>query len=134
MFLFLLKPVRPALDDELLPFGLAFVAVEDGSDCFLARGVTCGDVKELLGGSRILASELANQGLAGGPREECPNDVGIGDVGQRVSLLGEALDVLVQRLPLLLLVALEIPQVVGMLVHALELPTINFLRSDQFWI
>ena len=40
-----------------------------------------GDVEELLGGSRALASQLVNQGLTGCPRQEGPYDVGVGNVG-----------------------------------------------------
>jgi hypothetical protein len=41
--------------------------VKDSPDRLLARGVVRPDVKELLGGSRALASQLVNQGLASGP-------------------------------------------------------------------
>ena len=43
--------------------------------------MTRGDLKELLGCPPILAPELVDQGLVGGPRVERPNDVGVGDVG-----------------------------------------------------
>ena len=52
-----------------------------------------GDVEELLGGLRDLTSQLVNQGLAGGPRQESSYNVGVGDVRQLVALRGEALDV-----------------------------------------
>ena len=40
-----------------------------------------GDVEELLGGSWALMSQLMDQGLAGGPRQESSYDVGIGELG-----------------------------------------------------
>ena len=49
-----------------------------------------GDVEELLGGSRALTSQLVNQGLAIGPRQESSYDVSVGDVRQLVALPGEA--------------------------------------------
>ena len=65
-----------------------------------------GDVEELLGGAQALMSHLVNQGLAGGPRQESSYDVGIGDVGQLVALLGEAPDVPTKSFPGLLSVVL----------------------------
>ena len=50
----------------LVPLCLALRAVKNCLDRLLARGMAGGDVEELLGGSRALASQLMNQGLAGG--------------------------------------------------------------------
>jgi hypothetical protein len=82
---------------------LALGAVEDGSNRLFTRGMAGGDVKELLGGPRTLATQLVDQGLIGGARQEGPNDVGIGDVRQLIALLGEALDVLAKSFSGLLL-------------------------------
>jgi len=71
---------------------------------------------------QVLVLELVYQGLAGGPGEEHYDDVGICDIGQCVTLLGEASNVLAERLPLLLLTTPEVPGVVGMLVRALKVP------------
>jgi hypothetical protein len=57
------------------------------------------DVKELLGGPRALASQLMDQGLIGGPRQEGPDDIGVNDVRQLVAPPGEASDVLAESLP-----------------------------------
>ena len=65
----------------LIPLCLALEAVEDRFDRLLARGMASGDVEELLGGSRALTSQLMDQGLAGGPKQENSYDIGIGDVG-----------------------------------------------------
>ena len=62
------RTVGGALTGVLVPLRLAFEVVEDHSDRLLTQGVASGDVEELLGGSRALASQLVNQGLAGGPR------------------------------------------------------------------
>ena len=77
----------------LVSLCLALEVVEDRSDCLLARGVAGGDVEELLGGSWTLSSQLVNQGLAGGLKQEGSYDVGVGDVVQLVALPREAPDV-----------------------------------------
>ena len=79
-----------------------------------------GDVEELLGGSRALTSQLVNQGLIGGPRQESSYDVGVDDIGQLVALPGEALDVLMNSFPELLLAIFEIRWVPKTCVCALE--------------
>ena len=81
LLVFLLaRTVGGALAGVLFPLCLAFEAVEDRFDCFLARGVAGGDVKKLLGGSWALMSQLMNQGLAGGPGQENSYSVGVGDI------------------------------------------------------
>jgi hypothetical protein len=45
------------------------------------RGVARCKVEELLSGSQALASQLMDQGLAGGPRQERPENISVGDVG-----------------------------------------------------
>ena len=65
-------------------------------------------------------SQLVNQGLTGGPRQESSYDVGVGDVGQLVALLGEAPDVPMEGFISLLAAVLEVPWVPRVLVCALE--------------
>ena len=101
---------RPIAVAPLL-FRRSLVALEDGPDRLLTRGVVGGDVQELLGGSWALATQLVNQGLVCSPRQERPDDVGTGDVGDGVALFGEASDVLPEGLSQLLLAILEIPWV-----------------------
>ena len=81
-----------------------------------------GNVEELLGGLRALTSQLVNQGLAGGPRQESSYNIGVGNVGQLVALPGEASDVPSEGFSGLLSAVLEIPWVPMVLVHALEVP------------
>jgi hypothetical protein len=52
-----------------------------------------GNVQELVGGARLAAAELVNEGLAGGPRKEHADDVCIDNVRERIELLGEPVDV-----------------------------------------
>ena len=104
---------------------LAIEAIEDGIDCFLARGVAGGDVEELLGGSWVLMSQLVNQGLAGGPRQESSYNIGVGDVRQLGALLREALDVPTKGFFGLMSVVLEIPWVPRAFVCALEVPHVD---------
>jgi hypothetical protein len=81
-------------------------SVEDCSDLLLAGGVAGHDVEELLGGRRALSAQLVDQGLADGPGQECLDDVSIVDIGQRVALPREALDILMKSLYRLLLAVL----------------------------
>ena len=81
-----------------------------------------GNVEELLGGSQALMSQLMNQRLTGGPRQESSYNVSVSDVRQLVALLREALDVPMEGFSGLLLIVFEIPGVPRMLVHALEVP------------
>jgi len=67
MLVFLLVgTVEGAFASVLIPLRLAFEVVENRPDRLLARGMAGGDIEELLGGSRALASQLVNQRLAGG--------------------------------------------------------------------
>jgi len=45
---------------------------------------------------QIFPSELVDPGLVGGPRQDGLDDFGIGDIEQRVALLGEPPDVVAQ--------------------------------------
>ena len=60
------------------------------------------------------------------PAEECADDVGIDDVSERVVLLGEAPDVVVQGLTALLLASLEVPRVAGSDIRTLKVSNKNF--------
>ena len=80
-----------------------------------------GDVEELLGGSWTLSSQLVNQGLAGGLKQEGSYDVGVGDVVQLVALPREAPDVSTKGFSGLLSAVLEISWVPRVLVRALEI-------------
>ena len=56
-----------AFAGALVPPCLAIETIEDCSDRFFTLGMAGGDVKEFLGGSRALASQLMNQRLVGSP-------------------------------------------------------------------
>ena len=79
-----------------------------------------GDVKEFLGGSWALASQLMNQRLVGHPGQEGSYNVGIGDVRELIALLGEAPDIPMEGLTGLLMVVLKVPWVPRALVCVLE--------------
>ena len=55
------------------------VALEDGPDCLLTGSVVCGNLQELMRGTRLLAPQFVDQGLAVRPAEERADDVGIDD-------------------------------------------------------
>ena len=67
--------------------GLAFVLafVEDRSDCLLIRGMVSGDIEQVVGGTRLQAAKLVDQGLTGRPREECADDICVDDVRKGVA-------------------------------------------------
>ena len=109
LVLLLARIVGGAFVGVLVPLCLALEWVKDRSDRILARGMAGGNVEELLGGSRALTSQLMDQGLAGGPRQESSYDVGIDDVGQLVALPGEAPDVPMKGFSGLLSAVFEIP-------------------------
>jgi hypothetical protein len=69
-----------------------------------------------------------NEGLAGGPREERPDDVCVDNVRERIALLGEPADVVSKGLARLLLAALGVPGVFDVHVHPLEVPNIDLLE------
>ena len=75
--------------------GLAFVSAsaEDRSNRLLAGGVVSGDVEQVTSGTRLQASKLVNQGLAGRPGEECADDVCVDDIRKGVAPLREPTDV-----------------------------------------
>ena len=101
--------------------------VEDRSNHFFTRGVAGGDVEEFLGGSRALASQLVNQELTGGPRQESFYNVSVGDFRKLVALPGQALDVPMESFSNLLLAVLEVPWVSRALVCALEVSNEDLL-------
>jgi hypothetical protein len=65
-------------------------------DCFLARGIPGGDVKEFFCGLWLVTTELVYQGLAVCARPKCREDIGNADLGEFVTLLRETLDVILQ--------------------------------------
>ena len=87
-----------------------------------------GDVQELLGGLRALASQLVNQGLVGHSGQEGSYHVDIGDVGKLVALLGEASDVPTKGLTGLLAIVLEVPWVPRVFVRVLEVSHEDLLQ------
>ena len=125
----------------LVTLCLALGAVENHPGRLLARGMAGGDVEELLGGSWALTSQLVNQGLASGPRQESSYNVGVGDVRQLVAPPGEAPDVPTKSFLILLSAVFEIPWVPRTRVCALEVshedlfqvrPTLDSVRRKVF--
>ena len=57
------------------------------SDHLHARGVVCGDVEQVTGGTGLRTAELVDQGLTGCPREERADDVHIDDIRKGVAPL-----------------------------------------------
>jgi hypothetical protein len=67
---------------------------ENGPDHFLARGMTGGDVEELLCDLWLVMIELMHQGLVVCARPERRDDIDIVDPGEFVTLLGETSDII----------------------------------------
>jgi hypothetical protein len=78
-----------------------------------------------------LTAELVNEGLAGGPKQECTNDVCVDDIRQRVALPGEPVNVVPQGLARLLLAALEVLGVFERTYVPYKFSTKNCLSSAQ---
>ena len=68
LVLLLAETVGGTFAGLLVLLRLAFKAVENSPNCLLTRGISGGDVEELLSGSWALTSQLMNQGLVGSPR------------------------------------------------------------------
>ena len=86
--LVLFAPLRGGALVLILALGLTFVSafVEDRSDRLLARGMVCGDVEQVTGGTGLQTAELMDQGLIGCPREEHADDVYVDDITKVVAL------------------------------------------------
>jgi hypothetical protein len=80
-----------------LEAALALLYRKNNLDCFLARGIPGGDVKEFFCGLWLVTTELVYQGLAVCARPECREDIGNADLGEFVTLLRETLDVILQE-------------------------------------
>jgi hypothetical protein len=107
----------------------------------LAGGVVGGDVEHLFGGSRAFTPKLVDQCFAGGPRDERTNDLGVCYVRDGIALLGEASNVIAERLFYLLLAVLEVPWIPWAFVCALKIsykdlsqvrPAVDLIRRKVF--
>jgi hypothetical protein len=74
---------------SLCPCWLPIVLDEDGPDCLHARGMPGGDVEELLRGLWLVTIEVMQQGSTIHVGSECQDDVGVVDLGELMTLLGE---------------------------------------------
>jgi hypothetical protein len=88
--------------------GLGF-ATKVGLDRLLTGDILGGNIQELLRHARGLTAEHVDERLAGDATDEGIDDVGVGDVGELIVLLGETLDVLSEGLVRPLLAVAEIP-------------------------
>ena len=107
----------------------------------LAGGVVGGDVEHLFGGSQAFTPKLVDQHFAGGPRDERTNDLGVRYVRDGIALLGEAPNVIAERLFYLLLAVLEVPWIPWAFVCALKIsyedlsqvpPVVDLVRRKMF--
>ena len=73
----------------VLVFGLALVSasIKDCSGHLLARGMVCGDIEQVAGGTGLHTAELVDQGLVGHPREEHSDDIHVDDIRKGVAPL-----------------------------------------------
>ena len=76
---------------------LARLAVEDGTDRFLAGGKVGGDIEQHVGTGGMASRKLVHQIPARRALEEGIDDLNIGDAGELGALLGEASDVVTQE-------------------------------------
>ena len=80
-----------------------------------------GNIEQVAGGIGLQADKLVDQGLVDHPGEECADDVHVDDIREGVASLGEPMDVILQGLTGLLLVALEVPGVTRADIRPLEI-------------
>jgi len=73
----------------VLALSLALVSAsdKDRSDCLLARGIVCGDIEQVAGGTGLQTAKLVDQGLIGCPREERGDDVRVDDIRKGIAQL-----------------------------------------------
>jgi hypothetical protein len=88
--------------------GLGFAA-EVGLDCLLIGGILGGNVQELPHHVCGLMAKRVDERLTGRATNEGVDDVGVGDVGELVALIGETLDVLPKGLIGPLPTVVEVP-------------------------
>ena len=71
----------------VLALGLALVlaSAEDRSDHLLTRGMVCGNVEQVAGGTGLQIANLVDHGLTGCPRKEHTDDVHINDIRKKVA-------------------------------------------------
>ena len=86
-----------------------FFAAKVGLDRLLAGGILGGDVQELPCHAQGLVAKRMDERLIGHAADEGVDDVGVGDVGELIALLGEMLDVLLEGLIRPLAVVVEVP-------------------------
>jgi hypothetical protein len=96
---------------DLLP--LALKGVKRRGDRFLAVGVVAHNVEELAGHARHVAPESMDKGHARRAIMERRDGIVVGRIGELGAALGEALYVLAEALPRLLLAVVQLPRLVG---------------------
>jgi hypothetical protein len=140
--LFLFEVVaRAAFVGVLLLLLLSFGVMENCPYHFLAGSKVGGNVQELPSGTWALASQLVDELLACGSREEHPNDVGVSYVRQLSALSGEASNVLTKSLIQFLTTAPEILGITRADIGTLEVshenlykvsPVVDASRREMF--
>jgi hypothetical protein len=103
-----------------VPGDLDFIA-RVGLDRLLTGGILGGNIQELPRRAWGLAVKHVDKSLAGHAIDEGVDDISIGDVGELIVLLGEALNVLREGLVSPLPIIVEIPGVPWAGVGALKL-------------
>ena len=118
---------------------LGHLAVEDGTNCFLAGGEVGGDIKQHVRTGGTASRELMHQSLARRALEEGIDDPDVSDAGELSALLGEVSDVVAQGFVGLLLAPSEIPGIPRARVGGLEVayedldqvaPIVDLVRGE----
>ena len=120
---------------------LGHLAIEDGTNYFLARGKVCGDIEQAIRAGGRASSKFLHQVPACRALKEGTDDVGVGDAGELDAQLGEASNVVTQGFVGLLLAPSKIPGVPKVHVSALEvahedpdqvIPVVDLARGKVF--
>jgi hypothetical protein len=101
---------------------------KNGPDCLLTRGVSGGDVKQLLCGLQLITTKFMHKGLTISARPKCRDDVDVADLGEFVTLLGKLSDVMPEGLAQLLPATLQVLGVAQPHVCALEVVSEDLLE------
>jgi hypothetical protein len=102
------------------------IAQNEGSpNRLLTKGVLGGNIKQLLGGIRLIMSGLMHQGTARCARPKHRDDISVGHPKELMTLPREASNVILEGFACFLLATLHIPGVARLHIRALEVDSEN---------
>jgi hypothetical protein len=115
-----------------------FAQNKTSSNCLLTKGMSCGDIMQLLGGARLITAELMHQCTTRHAGIEHRDDIGVGHPWGLTTFLRETPNVISEGFDGLFPATLPIPGVAGLHKCALEVASESFLEvlpvvNDVSW-